>query len=380
MKTPRIKYKWGSEKFYRFYEPLAFRYADLVQADFLPAPNHPLVTRTNKKIFSTVEYDNYILLQGNSLQKHRRKYLSVGGTYSINTNEYYVMIDPVNPVINQSPQDQDNNLLIPYSYPPYKAYQFTDGKIYKATLQNINLVIEPANDDIGYYIYGIRGFFMRGSSELREDSYFPEAVMATMTYAYYNPKTEEEGITINLMLTYSAPPASAGISPMIISSFENSIKKSQQLYEELLIGTPYEKSPGTFFCILQAYSRVIEGTQYAAIVRVPTNKNSISFKGNNINFSLYTSENRPYMRLMPCNYANNTVGIYHDMLSGAPTTFSGEKISNNATPNLELFKPKEATLGELWANTEQHEVERSSFSGEITIDEIVCPEWDKVFT
>lgn len=352
MKTPKIKYKWGSEKFYGFYEPLAFRYADLVQANFLPAPNHPLVTRTNKKLFSTVEYDNYILLQGITMQEHRRKYLSVGGTYSVNTNEYYVCIDPVNPVINRTPTDEDQNPLIPYSYPPYKAYQFTDGKIYKATLQNINLVIEPANDDIGYYIYGIRGFSLSGSSELREDSYFPEVVMATMTYAYYNSNTEDEGITINPMFMYRVPSASSKISPMISASFANSIKKSQQLYEELLIGTPYEKSPGTFLYIQQAYSRVIEGTQYATQVSFLTNKNSISFKGNSISLSLYTDENRPYMRLMPCNYADNTVWIYADAHSGAITAFSGEKISNNSTPSLELFKPKEATLGELWANTE----------------------------
>lgn len=352
MKTPGIKYKWGSEKFYRFYESLAFRYADLVQANFLPVPKHPLVTRTNKKLFSTVEYDNYILLQGIAMQEHRKKYLSVGGTYSVNTNEYYVCIDPVNPVINQSPQDQDNNHLTPYSYPPYKAYQFTDGKIYKATLQNINLVIEPANDDIGYYIYGIRGFFMRGSSELREDSYFPEAIMATMTYAYYSPETKDEGVTIRPLFIPTVSSASTGISPMVLSSFAKSIKKSQQLYEELLVGTPYEKGPGTFLYIQQAYSRIIEGTQYAVFVRALTNKNFISFRGNNINLSLYTTEGTSYMRLVPCNYADNTVMLYTDAYSGAIPTFSGEKISSNSTPNLELFKPKEATLGELWANTE----------------------------
>ena len=369
MKTPRIKYKWGSEKFYRFYEPLAFRYADLVQANFLPAPNHPLVTRTNKKLFSTVEYDNYILLQGKAMQEHRRKYLSVGGTYSINTNEYYVCINPVNPVINRTPTDQNKNPLIPYSYPPYKAYQFTDGKVYKATLQNINLVIEPANDDVGYYIYGIRGFFLSGSSSLEEDSYFPEAVMATITYAYYNPEPDNEGITIRpLFFAPASRLASAGISPMIISSFENSIKKSQQLYEELLIGTPYEESPGTFYYIQQVYSRVIEGTPYAAVVRRVTNLNFINFNGNSINLSPRTAEDKPYMRLVPGHYSDNTVWVDAEAHSGAIPTFSGEKISNNSTPNLELFKPKEATLGELWANTEQHEVERSSFSGEITID------------
>lgn len=351
MKTPGIKYKWGSEKFYRFYEPLAFRYADLVQADFLPAPNHPLVTRTNKKLFSTVEYDNYILLQGKAMQEHRERYLSACGTYKVNTDNYWVNIDPVNPIINQAPTE--NGLqLVPYSYPPYKAYQHSDNQIYKATLPDLNLVIEPINDDIGYNIYGIRGFFLRGSVELEENSYFENIVMGTVTYAYYRPDLQSNGVVLSPMFINKVPDISSGISPYVLSSFRTFIEWSKQWANLVVGGTPYKEADGEFFYIQQVYTPAEGDEEYKKTVSFLTNKNSITINNNSLTLELYTTESRKCMRLISSHWKNDKIYTYADNHSGSLSNLHGERISHNTTPSLDLFKPQAAILADLWANTE----------------------------
>lgn len=353
MKTPDIKYKWGSEKFYGFYEPLAFRYADLVQANFLPAPKHPLVTRTNKKLFSTVEYDNYILLQGIAMQEHRRKYLSICGTYKVNTDTYYTGIDPVNPVINESPMDPNTKYyLVPYSYSPYKAYQHTDGKIYKVTLQDINIVITPLDDDIGYAIYGIRGFLLSRSTDFEDTSYFREAAMASPVYAFYREGSEQETL-ISPLLTYVTPPASSGLSPFILKGINSFKERAAQLSKELFAGSPYERTdPTAFLYIGQAYTPEEGEEAYKVIKLVSTASNIIRISNQEISLELASKEGRICNRLLSLEYYDGAPHFYNSNFSGVPEEFHGTKVSDSYALSLDIFAPKPPVIEELWANTE----------------------------
>lgn len=347
MNTPEAKFKLGTERFYSTYSSKAFRYAELVQQEFLPRPEHPLVTATNRHSFSTVEYDNYLLDQALKMGAHHKVYMSVCGTYLTNTSAYECMIDPENPIINKTPTTSAG-FLAPYRNGGYRAFLAEDGQIYKATSKGVKIVIVPWHEDIDYLIYGMWGFFCRQNSFLT-DPIFQDACRACVTYAYLTPGTENpviHPVFARIPLPDSVKPA------IVVENQHKSLAFSRELYE-IVKDTRYGTPDAIYTTALWGMSPTGDAP-YKQIVLVSSNKHTFEFTQNSTAFTsnMYISPSRMTPRFIATIVKENSASADNDTFAGAPVDISGVKISDSTDIGREVFTPLGVELHGLWTETE----------------------------
>lgn len=354
MNTPEAKIKLGTERFYSLYAPAAFKYADFVQKQLIVAPEHPLVTSSNRDCFSTVEYDNYLLDQAVKWNKYESDYNSFLGTWDFETDSYLCYIDPENPIISRAKVTEDNVPYLPY-YRNNRGFLKED-VVYEANLGKVPVVIVPMGDLVGYAIYGLAGFYL-GQESFIDDGVTVKLIRSTPVFAYYD--SELPG-SMRICFEYkNSLPTS--IPEPIRNSFTEMINISQALFTENLKGTRYDAGTTINMGILYCASNSAD-TEYGTYYIKSTNKPLFTIDSTKTKIT-FVPEDLPSTRKLPryeLGSARLNAGVVTGRkdindFSGSPTNYTGVRVSYSTDLSLDIFQPKNPTIIKPWVDSNEVE-------------------------